>query len=296
MRRIARDGPDPWIAQHQKIRPARHPLNRIFASAIARHRLRRRQCRQMPARRKPNHHNAIRIDVIIAGPRPHHLHRPPRIQQRHRQQISVRTQPIAQHKRPESPRRKPVRYLPAFQIRRQMRIGPAREAPPPPIRCRARAADQKSSASACLRKPFPWPAELRRATGESSGSPETHCSRPATHTVPSAPAPRYTIPHRTAITNNCLIARLRSISGKLYKVAPLIVRSGILQLQSRSAFRAALPMHLRHRSRPSSKVAHSCNGVMHTMRRAHGEPQLRKATGVPRTRSPAAQLQLTMAD
>ena len=123
--------------------PAGDALDGIVGVGLARDELGGRQRRQVPAGGKTDDHDAIGIDVVIGGAGPHRLHRPPRIEQRHRQQVSVGTEPVLQDKSAKAARRKPVGHLPAFEIRSQARHRRRPAAPPPPSRSRVPAAGAK---------------------------------------------------------------------------------------------------------------------------------------------------------
>ena len=81
----------------------------------------------MAAGREADNHNLRGVDLVIPGPRPYQLHGAPRIQQRNREHIAVRSEPVTQNKSAKTAHRKPVGGLPALMVARQVDICAARK-------------------------------------------------------------------------------------------------------------------------------------------------------------------------
>ena len=81
----------------------------------------------MTAGGEADDHNAIGVDLVIPGPRPHGLNGATGVDERHGEQIAVRGEPVAENEGSEAARREPVCHLTALQVGGEMGVGAARQ-------------------------------------------------------------------------------------------------------------------------------------------------------------------------
>src|ERR1039458_624103 len=81
----------------------------------------------MPTSGEPDDHNPVWGDEVVLRPRPHRLDRAPGVEQRHRQQVTIRAEPVAEHKGAKTARGKPIGHLAALSVADNYGIRTARK-------------------------------------------------------------------------------------------------------------------------------------------------------------------------
>ena len=125
VRGVAGDGAEPRIAEDEVVGPAGGAVDGVFGVGVAGDELGSGKRGQVPAGGETDDDDAIGVDVVVGGAGADGLDGAAGVEERNRQQIAVRGEPVAEDEGAEAAGGEPVGDFAALEVAGQMDVGAA---------------------------------------------------------------------------------------------------------------------------------------------------------------------------